>query len=65
MESQKQRCFRFARAATAKSRDLDGSRNKELSQFCAVLRFLAQSCPTLCDPVDCTHQAPLSMGFSR
>ena len=65
MESQKQQCFRFARAATAKSRDLDGSRNKELSQFCAVLRFLAQSCPTLCDPVDCTHQAPLSMGFSR
>ena len=24
-----------------------------------------QLCPTLCDPVDCVHQAPLSMGFSR
>ena len=24
-----------------------------------------QSCPTLCDPMDCTHQAPPSMGFSR
>ena len=24
----------------------------------------AQSCPTLCDPMDCSHQAPLSMGFS-
>ena len=24
-----------------------------------------QSGPTLCDPMDCTHQAPLSMGFSR
>ena len=24
-----------------------------------------QSCPTLCDPMDCSHQAPLSMGFSR
>ena len=25
-----------------------------------------QSCPTLCDPMDCiAHQAPLSMGFSR
>ena len=27
---------------------------------------VSQSCPTLCDPMDCaTHQAPLSMGFSR
>ena len=25
----------------------------------------AQSCPTLCDPMDCSCQAPLSMGFSR
>ena len=26
----------------------------------------AQSCPTLCNPVDCiAHQAPLSMEFSR
>ena len=25
-----------------------------------------QSCPILCDPIDCTaHQVPLSMGFSR
>ena len=23
-----------------------------------------QSCPTLCNPMDCTRQAPLSMGFS-
>ena len=27
--------------------------------------LLAQSCPTLCDPMDITCQAPLSMGFSR
>ena len=26
---------------------------------------VTQSCPTLCDPVDCSHQAPPSMGFSR
>ena len=26
---------------------------------------VAQSCPTLSDPMDCTFQAPLSMGFSR
>ena len=25
---------------------------------------VAQSCPTLCDPMDCS-QAPPSMGFSR
>ena len=24
-----------------------------------------QSCPTLCDPIDGSHQAPLSLGFSR
>ena len=24
-----------------------------------------QSCPTLCDPMDCSPQAPLSMGFPR
>ena len=24
-----------------------------------------QSCPTLCDPVDGSHQAPPSLGFSR
>ena len=24
-----------------------------------------QSCPTLCNPMDCSHQAPLSVGFSR
>ena len=26
---------------------------------------VAQSCPTLSDPMDCTYQAPPSMGFSR
>ena len=31
----------------------------------AVLRSVAQLYPTLCDPMDCSHQAPLSMGFSR
>ena len=33
-----------------------------------VIRFLLhslQSCPTLCNPMDCNLQAPLSMGFSR
>ena len=26
---------------------------------------VAQSCLTVCEPLDCNHQAPLSMGFSR
>ena len=26
---------------------------------------VAQSCLTLCDPMDCSPQAPLSIGFSR
>ena len=30
-----------------------------------VCVLVAQSCLTLCDPVDCSHQAPLSMGFSK
>ena len=24
-----------------------------------------QSCPTLCDPIDGTQQAPLSLGYSK
>ena len=28
---------------------------------CSVI----QSCPTLCDPTNCSRQAPLSMGFPR
>ena len=27
------------------------------------VRAVAQSCPTLCDPVDCSPQAPLSLNF--
>ena len=31
-----------------------------------VVVSVAQSCPTLCDPMDyIAHQVPLSMGFSR
>ena len=32
---------------------------------CAVESEVAQSCPTLCDPVDCSPQAPPSMKTSR
>ena len=35
---------------------------KHLVLCCAKL---LQSCPTLCDPMDCSRQAPLSVGFSR
>ena len=38
--------------------------NSVLLNIMCVL--FTQSCPTLCDPMDCTaHQALLSMGFSR
>ena len=30
-----------------------------------VCVLVAQSCPTLCDPMDCVHQTPWSMEFSR
>ena len=30
-----------------------------------VLCSVAKSCLTLCDPMDCSYQAPLSMEFSR
>ena len=30
-----------------------------------VCMLVAQSCPTLCDPMDCNPQAPLSTEFSR
>ena len=34
---------------------------------CARVRevLVAQSCPALCDPMECSPPAPLSMGFSR
>ena len=36
------------------------------TSHCISLSLLvAQLCPTLGDPMDCSHQAPLSMGFSR
>ena len=31
----------------------------------AAASKLLQLCPILCDPIDCSHQAPLSLGFSR
>ena len=30
-----------------------------------VCVLIAQSCLTLCDPIDCSPKAPLSMEFSR
>ena len=36
------------------------------SSLCVVYAKSLQSYPTLCDSMNCvTHQAPLSMGFSR
>ena len=33
--------------------------------YTCVLCCVALSCLTLCDPMDCTRQAPLSLEFSR
>ena len=30
-----------------------------------IFKLVTQSCPTLCDPMDCSRQAPLSIEFSR
>ena len=44
---------------------IDWSRDGYVTLGCAAC-LVAQSCPTLCDPVDCIAcQAPLSMEFSR
>ena len=36
-----------------------------ISQCVKVNVLVTQSCPTLCNPMDTAHQAPLSMGFFR
>ena len=36
-----------------------------LAYILCVRARLLQSCLTLCNPIDCSCQAPLSMGFSR
>ena len=38
---------------------------RPISHNTCVVVLVAHSCPTLCNPTDCTAQAPLSMGFSR
>ena len=45
---------------------LELCQQSDVSAFNTLSRFVlvAQLCLTLCDPVDCSHQAPLSMGFS-
>ena len=39
----------------------DGQRGWECSSLTFLLWVHAQSCPALCDPTDCSLQAPLSM----
>ena len=62
---------RGADTATSKgNRGVGTAGKKQALQRTATRRWQqsvlgAQSCPTLYDPVDCSHQAPLSMEFSR
>ena len=37
----------------------------QLESFTAAAAKSLQLCPTLCDPIDGSHQAPLSLEFSR
>ena len=38
---------------------------EELARLGPAAAKSLQSCPTLCDPMDGSHQAPPSLGFSR
>ena len=42
-----------------------GNQCANSARYTAVLCLVAQSCLTLCDPMDLAHQAPPSMEFSR
>ena len=41
------------------------SHTRNIGHYTTLESEVAQSCPALCDPVDCSPQAPPSMGFSR
>ena len=41
-----------------------GQGTKILQASWPCVYSVTQSCATLCDPMDCSHKAPLSMGFS-
>ena len=45
--------------------DTFGSTSHKAQFAAAAAAKSLQSCPTLCDPLDAAHQAPLSLGFSR
>ena len=47
-----------------KSKGICSELNISPSRAVAAAKSL-QSCPTLCDPIDGSHQAPPSLGFSR
>ena len=40
-------------------------RQEAMGQWLCVCAKSLQLCPTLCNPMDCSRQGPLSMGFSR
>ena len=43
--------------------EMYGKSNMET--YIAAATKSLQLCPTLCDPIEATHQAPPSLGFSR
>ena len=45
------------------SRGEEGRELSGVSLISSLLFLVAQSCPTLCNPMDCNLPAPLSVGF--
>ena len=65
--SQHQGLFKWASSSHQVAKVLDLVVNYKCMDFESDMLSakLLQLCPTVCDPVDCSHQAPLSVGFSR
>ena len=55
----------LAKLASTSTRDSVLFPNSGSEAAAAAAAKLLQSCPTLCDTIDGSHQAPPSLGFSR
>ena len=60
-------CGWVTRDGTEKAKNVGCFSNRKYSVCYAMLCYAKslQLCPTLCDPIDGSHQAPPSLGFSR
>ena len=56
-------CRWVTRDGTEKAKNVGCFSNRKYAMLCYAKSL--QLCPTLCDPIDGSHQAPLSLGLSR